>query len=197
MKKLALTLLYAVMALTIYSQNANNEFENIPLNSSQLPVTSPYYLVHQYISVLAPEIAEKDAPEILGSPEILNSVSAYGNGFRSPFRDEDIKVEKFNVEGKDIYVWRFPEPEYLREALYVAFFPINGKYKAFSICIGQWVDWEVSASDEKKRSVFGRIKKPESARECVDLLVSRGALTGHITPGEFVQQGYSGPEYRK
>lgn len=79
----------------------------------------------------------------------------------------------------------------------MAFIPVDGHYKAFAISIGQMVDWEISTSTESARATFGRVKKPANAKECVDLLVERGALTGEITPGEFFQEGYSAPEYRK
>ena len=59
------------------------------------------------------------------------------------------------------------------------------------------VDWEVSVSTEKSRATFGRIKKPASAKECLDLLIDRGVLTGNIVPGEFLQDGYKAPSYRE
>lgn len=161
-----------------------------------LPMVSPYFLQHQYLSVVAAMIKEADG-FILQSPEILNTLSANGNGFRSPFKDNDIKVDSVRTDGKTVYVWRFPEPEYLREALYMAFFPGNGFYKAYAISKGQLVDWEISTSTEKSRATYGRIKRPESAQECVELLKSRGAMKGEISGGEFRQDGYSSPPRRK
>ena len=154
---------------------------------TDLPTVSPYYLVHQYLSVIVEQISEDDR-EILSSPEILNTYSTNGNGFSSPFRDEEIKVTQ-------IYVWQFPEPKYLREALYLAFIPINGYYKAFAISIGQMVDWEISTSNELSRQTYGRVKRPATAQECVNFLIKRGALTGKISPGEFFQEGYKAPPY--
>ena len=165
-------------------------------NASELPRVSPYFFQHQYLSVVAPMIAEKDG-EILSAPYILNTVSPEGNGFRSPFSDDEISVDAFDVEGRRIYVWSFPESKYLREALYMAFVPVDGFYKAFAVCIGSMVDWEVSVSTENSRATFGRIKKPASAKECLDLLIDRGVLTGNIVPGEFLQDGYKAPSYRE
>lgn len=164
--------------------------------TSSLPVVSPYFLQHQYLSVVAPMIGETEG-FLLESPETLNTLTPADSGFRSPFSDGQITVEKFVTDGKDIYVWRFPEPEYLREALYMVFVPVDGQYQAFAISIGETVDWEVSKSTETSRSTFGRIKKPESAEECVMLLKERGLMTGRITPGEFFQEGYAAPRYRK
>lgn len=161
-----------------------------------LPMVTPYFLQHQYLSVVASMIKEADG-FILQSPEILNTISANGNGFRSPFKDNDIKVDSVGTDGKTVYVWRFPEPEYLREALYMAFFPVNGFYKAYAISKGQLVDWEISTSTEKSRATYGRIKRPESAQECVELLKSRGAIKGEISGGEFLQEGYSCPPRRQ
>ena len=59
---------------------------------------------------------------------------------------------------------------------------------AFAISIGQLVDWEISTSDEHTRHTFGRVKKPENAQECVDLLIERGAMTGTITPRDFYRR---------
>lgn len=160
-----------------------------------LPKVTPYFMQHQFLSVVAPMVAESDG-FIFADPEILNTSSANGNGFSSPFRNDEITVDSVSVSGKLVYVWRFPEPEYLREALYMAFVPVDGHYMPYAICIGQMVDWEVSLSTQSSRATYGRIKRPESAQECVDLLVGRGALTGTIEPGVFYQEGYEGPKYR-
>lgn len=160
-----------------------------------LPKVSPYYMQHQFLSVIAPEVPVSDG-FVFSEPEILNTYMAAHNGFRSPFRDEDIAVDSVSVADKMVYVWRFPEPEYLREALYMAFVPVDGKFVPYAICIGQLVDWEVSVSTQSYRGTYGRIKRPDSAQECVDLLVGRGALTSNISPGDFFQEGYKGPEYR-
>lgn len=165
------------------------------IDVSMLPVVSPYYFQHQFLSVIAPTIVERDG-FLLETPEVLNEYTPIGNGFMSPFKNEDIKIEVIDDGGQKVYVWRFPESEYLREALYMAFFPIDGHYEAFAISIGRGVDWEISMSTASYRSTFGRVKKPESARECFELLKDRGAFTGDITPGEFFQEGYEGPEYR-
>jgi len=161
----------------------------------ELPKVSPYYFQHQYLSVIAPMITE-DNSIVFNNPTNLNSYTPVGNGFRSPFSDSDIVVEAFEDEGKKIFVWKFPEPEYLREALYMAFIPVNGRYVAYAICIGQLVDWEISTSSEQMRKTFGRVKRPESAEECLDILKKRGAYAGVISPGEFFQSDYKSPEYR-
>lgn len=161
-----------------------------------LPVVTPYYLQHQYLSILAPMVSE-DGAEVFATLDILNSISSRGNGFISPFNDSDIKVERLIVDNKKVYVWQFPEPEYLREALYMVFLPIDGYYKAYAFCIGQLVDWEISSSTSTYRQTFGRVKRPDSASECVDILKERGAFTNEqIVPGKFIQDEYSSPKYR-
>lgn len=200
MKKLSK--LFAVVVLAFFAVAANGQnvekdsVDWIEQSLEKLPVVSPYFLQHQYLSVVAPDIDEHDG-YILETPEILNSISANGNGFQSPFSDSEIEVSVIEDEGKRIYVWHFPEPEFLREAVYMAFIPVDGCYKAYAISIGQLVDWEISTSTESARSTFGRVKKPESAKECVELLKKRGAYTGKITMGEILQDGYTAPEYRK
>lgn len=160
----------------------------------QLSVVTPYFLQHQYLSIIAPVINESDGEMILSTPYILNTISANGNGFMSPFADDEIQVELIENEGRKVYVWRFPEPQHLREALYIAFIPIDGMHQAVAISIGATVDWEISTSTETARQVLGRVKRPESAAECVELLKSRGAFTGDITMGELFQEGYQCPE---
>ena len=183
------------IVLSTFHVSGQETFDESEFNGSPLPLVSPYFLQHQYLSVIAPMIKEDDG-YILETPEILNSTSATGNGFLSPFNDNDIHVELIEDDGRKIYVWRFPEPEYLREALYMAFIPIDGHYKAFAISIGATVDWEISTSTENARSVRGRVKRPESAKECVELLKERGAYSGEVSMGEFIQEGYTCPEYR-
>lgn len=190
---LSLILINTQAVATLQNPTTDSIMANLK-SKTDMPTVSPYYIVHQYLSVIVEQISEEDG-EILSSPEILNTFSTNGNGFHSPFRDEDIKVTEVNREGKQIYVWQFPEPKFLREALYVAFIPIEGRYKAFAISIGQLVDWEISTSNEYSRSTRGRVKRPENAQECVDLLIKRGALSGEITPGEFFQEGYECPPY--
>ena len=193
-----IAIILAGTSLSVSAQNepeSQNEAAMDSIDVSWLPVVAPYYFQHQFLSVIAPTIEEQDG-YILESPEILNEYTPIGNGFLSPFKNEDIKIEVIDDGGKKVYVWRFPEPEYLREALYMAFFPGDGHYEAFAISIGRDVDWEISQSTESYRSTSGRVKKPESARECFELLKDRGAFTGEITPGEFFQEGYEGPEYR-
>lgn len=195
MKTKIIILISIFLALNVYGKEmATDSTENI-MDETDLPLVSPYYFQHQYLSVVAPMVDESNGI-VFETPFVLNTASTIGNGFRSPFADSDIHTEKVTVDGNDIYVWRFPEPEYLREALYMVFVPIDGHYNAFAICIGQMVDWEISTSAETFRKTFGRIKKPESVQECVDLLIERGLLTGDITPGEFIQDGYTPPEYR-
>lgn len=193
--KFFLSVAFALSATSAFSQEAL-EIDTAEINIADLPVVSPYYLQHQYLSVVAPYVFE-GMGEVFATPETLNTFSAIGNGFRSPFKDEDIEVTMFKDEGKMIYVWRFPESEYLREALYMMFVPVDGKYQAYAISIGQTVDWEISSSTESARRVYGRVKKPESAKECLELLKARGAYTGNITMGEFLQDGYICPEYRE
>ena len=154
---------------------------------------TPYYFVHQWLSVIAPEITYEDG-EMLSSPDFLNSVAPLSGGYRSPFSNDDINVEAVDIDGKTVYVWKLPEPKEPRDALYVAFFPIDGHYKAYAICIGNIVDWEISTSTETSRSTFGRVKRPESAKECAELLKDRGAFSGDITMGEYIQEGYK-PRY--
>lgn len=189
-----ISLLFA-LASSANAQEAATDSTADTTTDNALQTATPYFLQHQYLSVLAPMVAENDG-HIFETPYILNTVSTEGNGFRSPFADTDIQVEKITTDGKDIYVWRFPEPEYLREALYMAFVPVDGHYKAYAISIGETVDWEISTSTASTRSTYGRVKKPASAKECVDLLIGRGALTGDIAPGEFFQEGYTSPRYR-
>ena len=180
--------------LMVSGQNQDtSSLDSLLTKQADLPKVSPYFLQHQYLSVLASMIAEEDG-YILEDPSILNTVSAAGNGFCSPFRDEEIRMEKINDAGKEIYVWQFPEPHHLCEALYIAFFPVEGYYRAVAISIGKLVDWEISTSTEKSRSTFGRIKRPENARECVTLLKERNADKPTITPGEFLQEGYTPPQ---
>lgn len=195
MKTRIIILISIFMALSVNGHEVNTDSIKNIVDDTDLPLVTPYYFQHQYLSVVAPMVDKSDG-DIFETPFVLNTYSTIGNGFRSPFADSDIHTEKIAVDGKDIYVWRFPEPEYLREALYMVFVPFDGHYNAFAICIGQMVDWEISTSAETFRKTFGRIKKPESAQECVDLLIKRGLLTGDITPGEFIQDGYNPPEYR-
>lgn len=179
--------------LSVGQDKQMKQLDSIQASRTDLPKVSPYFFQHQYLSVLASSIDEQDG-YILATPNILNTVSAEGNGFCSPFRDDDIKVEKIEDNSKFIYVWEFPEPKHLREALYIAFFPVDGHYKAVAISIGQLVDWEISTSSQKSRSTFGRIQRPENARHCVSLLKERNADKDEITPGEFLQEGYTPPE---
>lgn len=165
-------------------------------DNAELPKVTPYFFQHQYLSVVAPMIDEKNG-QIFETPDFLNTIGPAANGFSSPFSDNEISVEALEVDGKKIYVWKFPEPEFLREALFIAFVPVKGNYLPIAISIGQLVDWEISISNEKNRSTFGRLKKPSNAKECVDLLIERGALTGEIIAGEFYQEGYEGPKYRE
>ena len=81
--------------------------------------------------------------------------------------------------------------------LCISFVPVDGFYKAFAVCIGSMVDWEVSVSTEKSRATFGRIKRPVSPKECLDILIDRGVLTGDIVRGDFFQEGYKAPAYRE
>lgn len=158
-------------------------------DSGELQEVSPYYLVHQWLSVIAPVVTAENI-ELLESPGLLNTRLAAQNGIKSPFSDADIEVTEIDADGKRVFVWKFPEPKGEREALYTAFIPVDGVYTAYSICRGRDVDWELSTSDESKRNTFGRIKRPESAAECVELLKERGAFSGDIKPGEFIQEGY-------
>lgn len=164
------------------------------IEKQDLPVVSRYYFAHQYLSVVAPEIEESDGA-LFEDVTNLNTLTPMMNGFRSPYTDSEITVETFEHDGKAVYVWSFPEPHHLREALYVAFFPYDGAYRAVAISIGQMVDWEISISDERMRQTFGRVAKPETPRECFNVLLERGAMHERIIPGEFFQEGYVCPEY--
>lgn len=78
----------------------------------------------------------------------------------------------------------------------MAFIPVDGKYMAYAISIGAYVDWKISTSTEAGRTTYGRVKHPDSAKECLDILIERGVLAGKIAPGEFFQEGYDPPSYR-
>ncbi len=195
MKHLLAIIFTAIIAMQFNAVHAQGMDSKSMAEKAELPTVNPYFFQHQYLSAVVTQIAEFDGM-ILETPEILNTISPVQNGFQSPFTDDQIKVEKIEDEGNVIYVWQFPEPQYLREALYIAFVPINSYYKAFAISVGQTVDWEVSTSTDSYRTTRGRIQKPESPRKCYDLLKARGVLTGEITPGEFFQEGYKAPQYR-
>lgn len=195
----ALFCAHCVCAQEFYDITAKNsceqEEDEVDVEYMLLPEVTPYYFQHQFLSPLATVHTDTTAMG-LAYPAVYTKFYAKRSGFRSPFDADDIEVTAFNYEGKKIFIWKFPEPQYLREALYMAFFPKDGNYIAYAICIGANVDWEISTSTPKYRQTFGRVKRPESAEECMELLIARGALTGKITPGEFVQEGYQGPEYR-
>ena len=189
MKRLIFIL--SVLLLTGLGLNAQTTTVIGPDSTStkELPTVSLYYFEHQFLSVIVPDIPPGQ-DTILGDPEILNTLIPADLGWKSPFAVNDIEVTAFDVDGKHVYVWKFPQPTKMRDALFMAFFPVEGVYKAYSICLGQFVDWEVSTSSSTNRSVFGRIKCPESAEECVGLLIDRGAFSGEITPGPFIQDGF-------
>lgn len=190
MKKLiSLSLLVLAMLAGPVHVYADDVVADSVAAQSDLPVVTPYFMHHQFLSVVAPKIDLDDA-QLLASPTILNSISPEGNGFRSPFADSDIEVTPITDGDLQIFVWRFPEPQHDREALYMAFIPVDGHYIAYAISPGKRVDWEISTSTSKSRGTYGRVKRPESAQECYDLLKARGALTGKITPGDFIQEGY-------
>lgn len=195
MKSLITVITSLLMAGVIHTF-AQTVQDDIPAEVlANLPKVSPYFFQHQYLSVVAEEIDYQDG-DLLADPYVLNSFSPPRNGFLSPFDDEDIQISVIEKDGKKVYVWKFPESSYLREALYMAFFPVDNHYRAYSICIGQMVDWEISTSKSNSRSCYGQVKKPESAAECVDLLTQRGAFSGTITPGVFLVEGYQTPSYR-
>ncbi len=194
MAKLVQILAAVALACPMLGQAQNLETpDSISAIQTDFPTVSPYFFQHQYLSVVAPMIADQDG-YILEDPEILNTISPEGNGFCSPFKDEDIRVDKVIDDGMTVYVWTFPRPQHMREALYMAFFPVDGCYKAVAISIGQLVDWEISTSNQNSRSTYGRIKLPANAQECVKLLKERNADKAQITPGEFLQEGYTPPE---
>ncbi|MDE5608652.1 MAG: hypothetical protein K2I64_06940 [Muribaculaceae bacterium] len=163
------------------------------IDLQEIPTVSRYYFVHQYLSVIAPEI-DAGYSGIFEDITNLNSLTPMLNGFRSPYTDEDISVETFEHDGKLIYVWQLPEPQHLREALYVAFFPYEDHYRAVAISIGMNVDWEISTSDELSRHTYGRVRRPDSAKDCMEILIQRNAMGKNIDPGEFFQEGYKCPE---
>lgn len=69
--------------------------------TADYPTVTPYYFQHQYLSVVAPMVADGDG-YVFANAEILNELSPMGNGFKSPFANEDIKIEHFLDEGRDI-----------------------------------------------------------------------------------------------
>lgn len=164
------------------------------VNVDSLPIVSVYYFENQYLSIVAPQV-ELSNSSIFADAEILNTLMPMELGFISPFKDEDIDIEQFEVDGKIVYIWKFPEPKYQEESLYMAFVPNGDVYKAYGISIGRTVDWQISTSYDYGFSSSGRVKRPDSARECLDLLIERGAMTGTITPGDFLQEGYVTPPY--
>lgn len=198
MKSFLSKVLLMVLSLSSLSVSAQNESvdDNVMVDSvaeAESSTVSRYYFVHQYLSVLVPLLPDQNE-NLLMTPEFLNTAIAAEIGFKSPYDDMEITVDEVERDGKTIYVWQFPEPKHLREALYLAFFPYEGKYRPVAISIGKDVDWEISISNENYRETFGRIKRPESAEECVDLLIERGAITPHIRGGEFLQEGYVAPD---
>lgn len=145
---------------------------------------SPYELAHQWLSVVVADITPEQG-EILASPYYLNHIMLNDDGMESPFTYDQISVEKIVDGDKAVYVWRFPEPQNDRDALYIAFFEVGNGYRAYAICKGKHVDWEISTSNKKTRQTYGDVDRPESAAQCVEILKSRGAYTGKITPSKF------------
>lgn len=191
-----LLLMLAMGSLSVSAQSESDYGDYALVDSvaaESLPTVSRYFFAHQYLSVVAPQVTE-DEVFMLMTPEFLNTLIPADYGFASPYSNEEISVEAVERDGKTIYVWQFPEPKHLRESLYIAFFPGEDGYKAVAISIGELVDWEVSVSNKNYRQTFGRIKRPESAVECVDLLIARGAMTPDIQGGDFIQEGYVAPD---
>lgn len=183
-------------AKKIYQQVSDNPHSNvkqreyateafIELTTEKPKVNITHYqLFHQWLSVACNNLTKEQA-ENLASPYYFNTFLLAQRSLKSPFEDKDITVETIKDGNHTVYVWKFPEPKKNREALYMAFFEVDNHIKAYAICKGDLVDWEISTSNETSRQTYGSVERPKTAKQCVEILKARGAYSGKISPGEF------------
>lgn len=154
--------------------------------TTPLQVVTPYQFCLQWLAGFGYMVkVGSDEESILASPEFINTVSLRRRGLRSPFKDSDISVEVVEIDGKKVFVWKFPEPKEAPLPLYEAFVPVGDSYVPYMLEKSVFVDWMLGTSDKKAHSSFGEAPRPKDAADFVRILKERGAFEGKITPGAF------------
>lgn len=129
-----------------------------------------------------------DNESALADPNFFNTIVPYNRGLRSPYKDSDFSVKIVEVDGKKIYVWKFPEPDEAPLPLYEAFIPVDGYFKPYILEKSVFVDWMIGTSDRKTHTSFGDAPRPKDAEDFVKILKERGAFEGKIKPGSFMSR---------
>lgn len=154
--------------------------------TTPLQVVTPYQFCFQWLAGFGYMVkVGSDEESVLASPEFINTVSLRRRGLRIPFKDSDISVEVVEIDGKKVFVWKFPEPKEAPLPLYEAFVPVGDSYVPYMLEKSVFVDWMLGTSNKKAHSSFGEAPRPKDAADFVRILKERGAFEGKITPGAF------------
>jgi len=145
--------------------------EEMTEKTDSLRNIKPYQYFFHYLPTIAKELdCHNMADFFLKDPWRVNTKVLRDSGMRSPFTDDQIKVDYM---GEGIYIWRFPEPKEVTECLYVAFIPAEGHYDYYTLEKSIFVDWMIGSQDESGHSNYGEAPTPKDPADFLRLIKER------------------------
>lgn len=174
----------SVKALEVYRQIANGDYDKESQDAARQMVekiTTPaknmreYDYFFYYLPQIASQITNSD--DFL-DVEMINSRILAANKWRSPFENNDIKIDEFSLSDSEpkVVVWTFPMPKEIPMCRYVAFVPHdNGRYKILTL--EKSLDcWVVGSKKDTTHSNYGSIPYPVDAAAFVKALSQKKLL---------------------
>ncbi|MDE7125184.1 MAG: tetratricopeptide repeat protein [Muribaculaceae bacterium] len=143
----------------------DNVIENAKIMLASLEgqnVMTKYEYFFRYLPSIARQIDPySEQAVIFEEPEIINTKMTGYNQFKSPFEDNEIHSDAFEVDEMRIYVWTFPEPADITECLYVAFIPDSDGFNVFTLEKSIEDMWVIGHMKSGKHFNYGHIPVPD------------------------------------
>ncbi len=115
--------------------------------TEEIPQIGDYEYFFRFLPMVASQINESLAQQVLSDPAEINTRLTAAIGVISPFRNDQIKSEKFDRNGTTVYVWTYPEPTECPIPLYAAFVPSGQAFKVYFLERSIMTPWVVGSSD--------------------------------------------------
>lgn len=138
-------------------------------------VMKKYTYFFRYLADLCDIEPGSENEQLLDDVKYINEIMPdYFYDMVSPFKNDEVKLDYFTLDGKKVRVLTFPDPEEIPLCKYVAFIPFDGKFKYYTLEKSLDNIWVLGGQDGTTHLNYGWAAYPEDAEGFAKILQDKG-----------------------